>query len=81
MGSLGQKKYPLLSTQTITNIAYAHDISAAHVLIRWHLQHGFVVFPGSTEPQHTKDNANVFGFDLTVAEVDVIDALDQTMTD
>ena len=47
-GPLGQGKYPLLELPEITSIADAHGKSAAQVVLRWHLQHGHIVFPSRT---------------------------------
>lgn len=59
---------------TLVEIAKAHDVSTTQVLIRWSVQHGFVPLPKSDNPTRIKNNADVFGFELTDDEVKKIDA-------
>ncbi len=73
---LGQGSHTLIDAPAVTAAAHAHRVSAAQVLIRWHLQHGNIIFPGSSNGQHLKDNANVFGFALSDKEMAALDALD-----
>ena len=55
----------LLGNPIITAIADKYGKSPAQVVLRWHNQMGFVVIPGSRNPEHIKDNANIFDFELT----------------
>lgn len=75
-GPLGQGKYPLLELPPVTDAAAAHGATPAQVVIRWHLQHGLVVFPKTNRPERMKENFDVFGFELTGAQMAAIDALD-----
>jgi 2,5-diketo-D-gluconate reductase A len=45
-------------------------------VLRWHLQKGNIVFPKSVHPERLRENLDVFGFELTDAEIAAIDALD-----
>ena len=67
----------LLGDETITTIAKAHNVSAAQVILRWDLQRGIVVIPGSGNPEHIKENLDLFGFELTADEMEQIRALDR----
>ncbi len=67
----------LLSDETIVKIAEAHNVTAAQVILRWHLQRGVVAIPGSSNPDHIKENISVFAFSLTDEEMDEIAALDR----
>ena len=51
---LGGRGYTaeLLGDETICAIAEAHGVSAAQVILRWDLQRGIVVIPGSGNEQH-----------------------------
>lgn len=71
---LGQGK--LLSDPTLTAIGAAHRKSAAQVILRWHLQHGFVVIPKSVTPARIRENIEVFDFALSTDDMQRIDALD-----
>jgi len=75
-GPLGQGKYPLLELPEITAAAEAHGVTPAQVVIRWHLQHGIVVFPKTNRAERMKENFDVFGFELTTDEMAAIDSLD-----
>ena len=67
----------MLSDETIVGIANAHNVSAAQVILRWHLQRGVVAIPGSSNPEHIKENISVFGFELSTSEMEAIAALDR----
>lgn len=67
----------LLNDDTLGSIADAHDVSPAQVVLRWNVQHGVVPIPSSTTPDHVHANADLFGFALTQAQMDAIDALHQ----
>ncbi len=45
------------------------------VVLRWHLQRGFIAIPKSTNPAHVAANLDVFDFALTPSEMAGIDAL------
>lgn len=61
----------------ISEIAGAHQVSSAQVILRWNLQRGVVVIPGSSNPDHIKENLDIFGFELTDGEMEQIAALDR----
>ncbi len=67
----------LLSDSVITEIAEAHGVSSAQVILRWHLQRGVVAIPGSSNPAHILENISVFDFELTENEMNRIAALDR----
>ncbi|MFE5774425.1 aldo/keto reductase [Brachybacterium sp. NPDC056505] len=75
-GPLGQGKYPLFEESSVADAASAHGVTPAQVVIRWHLERGFIVFPKSTHRERMEQNFDVFGFELTGDEVAAIDALD-----
>ena len=76
LGGQGYTKQ-LLTDETITAIASAHGVSAAQVILRWDLQRGIVVIPGSSNPDHIRENLNLFSFELTSEEMEQIAALDR----
>jgi len=75
-GPLGQGKYDLFGTPAIAEAAAAHGVTPAQAVLRWHLQKGIIVFPKSVRPERLRENLDVFGFELTDAEIAAIDALD-----
>jgi diketogulonate reductase-like aldo/keto reductase len=64
-----------LSDPVLAEIAAAHGVTSAQVVIRWHIEHGFVVIPKSVAPQRIAANFDVNNFALTDAEVARIDSL------
>jgi diketogulonate reductase-like aldo/keto reductase len=69
----GSKK--LLEEPAVVAAASAHEKSAVQVILRWHVQRGFVAIPKSTNPAHIAANLDVFDFELSPAEMAAIDAL------
>lgn len=67
----------LLGDSVISEIAEAHDVSSAQVILRWNLQNGVVVIPGSSDPNHIKENTELYHFELTEDEMNRINALDR----
>ena len=76
---LGGRGYTaeLLGNETIQTIAAAHGVSAAQVILRWDLQRGIVVIPGSSNPEHIRENLDLFGFELSDEEMKQIASLDR----
>ncbi len=66
-----------LKDRTVAGIAAHHGKSPAQVLIRWGLQRGFVEIPKSASPERIRENADVFDFSLTEAEMKTLDGLDE----
>ncbi len=64
-----------LDDPVLREVAGAHDVSPAQVLLRWHLDHGFVAIPKSATPERIEANYAVAGFSLAPEEVARIDAL------
>ncbi|MBQ7549883.1 MAG: aldo/keto reductase [Clostridia bacterium] len=64
-----------LGNETITAIAEAHGVSAAQIIIRWHIQDGHIAIPGSSNEAHIIEDHNVFSFELTDEEMQAIRAL------
>ena len=67
----------MFADATISRIAQAHGKSSAQVILRWDLQKGVVVIPGSSNPDHIQENISVFDFELTDEEMAAINALDR----
>lgn len=66
----------LTQNPALSAVAAAHDKSAEQVLIRWSIQLGNVVIASASEPDRVTDNIDVFGFELTPAEMERINGLD-----
>ena len=61
----------------LQRIAAKHRVTAARVLVRWALEHGFVVLPKSVRPARIQENAEVFGFALDREDLGALDDLDE----
>ncbi|GLC88966.1 aldo/keto reductase [Lysinibacillus piscis] len=67
----------VLADATLQAIGQRRGKSAAQVVLRWHLQHGNIVIPKSVTPARIEENAQIFDFVLTEADMQAIDALHQ----
>ena len=67
----------LLGDEVISGVAKAHGVSSAQVILRWNLQKGVVVIPGSSNPEHIKENTELYDFTLTDEDMARINALDR----
>ena len=56
-------------------IAAAHGVTPGQVALRWNLQHGLVTIPKSANPDRMRQNADLYGFELSPDEMAAIDAL------
>ena len=67
----------MLGNGTIGQIAKAHGKSPAQIILRWDLQNGIVIIPGSSNPDHQRENISLFDFELSSEEMAQIAALDR----
>ncbi|PII83298.1 2,5-diketo-D-gluconic acid reductase [Leucobacter sp. OLCALW19] len=76
-GPLAQGKSNLFERDAITVAAAAHGKSPAQIVLRWHVQHGTIVFPKTTRRERMVENAAIFDFALSDDQMAAIDALDE----
>ncbi|MEL3961278.1 aldo/keto reductase [Lysinibacillus endophyticus] len=69
----------LLDNEILQEIANKHNKSVAQIILRWDLQKGVVTIPKSTKEHRIIENANVFDFELTTEEMEIIDGLNQNL--
>ena len=67
-----------LDDPTVAAVAVAHGRTPAQVLLRWGIQHGVPQIPKSTHRERIAENAQIFDFELTDAEMRALDGLDET---
>ena len=67
----------LFTDEVISAIAEEHGVTSAQVILRWNLQRGVVVNPGSSDPDHIRENLDIFGFELTDEEMAQIAELER----
>ena len=75
---LGHGDRGLVQEEIFTKLADKYRKSAAQIVLRWHTQKGFLTIPGSKNPDHIRDNADIFDFTLTEDEMAEIAKLDGT---
>lgn len=66
---LGHGDKALLQEPIIKTLAQKYGKTPAQVILRWHIQMGFVVIPGSKNIDHIRDNLNILDFTLTADEM------------
>ena len=74
---LGHGDKALIQEPLFTEFGKKYGKSNAQIILRWHIQAGNIVIPGSKNPAHIKDNFNLFDFALTDDEMAKITALDK----
>jgi len=76
---LGHGDKNLINEPVFTKLAEKYGKSNAQIILRWHVQSGDVIFPGSRNPAHIRDNFNIFDFKLTDEEMAEIAKLDKNV--
>lgn len=74
---LGHGDKALLEEPLFAELAKKYGKTNAQIILRWHIQDGNIVIPGSKNPAHIKDNFDLFDFSLTEEEMEKIAALDK----
>lgn len=74
---LGHGDRSLMGELIINEMRKKYHKSNAQILLRWHVQSGNVVIPGSKNPSHIRDNFDIFNFALNEEEMQKIAALDK----
>jgi diketogulonate reductase-like aldo/keto reductase len=67
-----------LADPVIARVAARLGRTPAQVMLRWGLEHGFIVLPKSNHPERQVENAAIFDFALSAADLAELDALDRT---
>lgn len=75
---LGHGDKGLQEEPVFTKLAEKYGKAPAQVILRWHVQMGTSIIPGSKNPAHIADNADIFDFELTDEEMAEIAKLDGT---
>lgn len=73
----GRGNDSIMGESLIQDLAQKHGKSPAQVILRWHVQQGHIVIPGSKTPSHIAQNIELFDFALTDQEMAQITTLDR----
>ena len=74
---LGHGDKSLIQEPVFAELGKKYGKTPAQVILRWHIQMGFVVIPGSKNVDHIKDNLAIMDFELTADEMAKIAKLDK----
>ena len=74
---IGHGDKALIEEPLFTGLGRKYGKSSAQIILRWHIQDGNIVIPGSKNPAHIKDNFDLFDFALTEDEMAQIAAMDK----
>lgn len=74
---LGHGDAALLKEPVFSELAEKYGKSNAQIILRWHIQAGNVVIPGSKNPEHIRANFDLFDFELTAEEMQEIQKLNK----
>ena len=74
---MGHGDKALQQESQFTELGKKYGKSNAQIILRWHIQAGNIVIPGSKNPEHIKANLDLFDFSLTDEEMAKIAAMDK----
>lgn len=74
---LGHGDKSLIQEPLFAQLGKKYGKSNAQIILRWHIQAGNIVIPGSKNPEHIKSNLDLFDFSLTNEEMAKISVMDQ----
>ena len=60
------------NNETIKKIAEKYNKTSAQIILRWQLQAGYIVIPGSSNPDHIAENYDIFNFELSEEDMNNI---------
>ncbi|OUM64208.1 hypothetical protein PIROE2DRAFT_42777 [Piromyces sp. E2] len=76
---LGHADVSLLNESIFKIIGNKYDKTPVQVILKWHIQMGFIVIPGSKNVDHIKENFALFDFELTNEDMDLIATLNKNI--
>ncbi|OYU66812.1 MAG: 2,5-diketo-D-gluconic acid reductase [Cytophagaceae bacterium BCCC1] len=75
-GPFAEGKNNIFQNEILLEIANKHNKSVAQIILRWLTQRGIVVIPKSVNKERMKENFNIFDFELTEEDNEIIKTLD-----
>ncbi|GFI03158.1 putative oxidoreductase/MSMEI_2347 [Lachnospiraceae bacterium] len=76
---LGHGDKALIGEPVFSELAAKYGKSNAQIILRWHVQSGNIVIPGSKNPDHIRDNFDIFDFELTGEDMEKIAEVDKNV--
>ncbi len=74
---LGHGSADLINDPVFVSLAEKYGKNTVQIILRWHIQMGFGLVPGSKSPDHIRENAQIFDFCLGDDEMDLIASLNK----
>lgn len=74
---LGHGNKKLLNNPLFLNLSKKYNKTPSQIILRWHVQSGNIVFPKTKSDAHMKENLEIFSFELSVEDMNSIDALNK----
>ena len=74
---LGHGDKALIQEPLFTELGKKYSKSSAQIILRWHIQAGDIVIPGSKNPDHIRSNFDLFDFELTEEEMAEVAAMNK----
>ena len=65
------------NNEVIVKLSKKYNKTPAQIILRWHLQSGYIAIPGSKNPDHIKENINIFDFELSEEDMKEIYNINQ----
>ena len=69
---LGHGDKALIEESIFAELGKKYNKSSVQIILKWHTQMGFLVIPGASNPEHIKQNIDIFDFELTDEDMEKI---------
>ena len=74
---LGHGDSNLINEDVFKKLSEKYHKTKAQIILKWHINMGFIVIPGSKNVEHIKDNFNIFDFELTTDDMNLINSINK----
>lgn len=74
---LGHGDSNLINEDVFKKLSEKYHKTKAQIILKWHINMGFIVIPGSKNVEHIKDNFDIFDFELTTDDMNLIDSINK----
>lgn len=75
-GPLAEGQKNIFQNETLAGIGAKYGKTVAQVILRWHIQRGVVIIPKSVHKERIEENLNIWDFELSAEDMDVISKMD-----
>lgn len=79
-GPFAEGRNNLFQNELLLSIAIKNKKSIAQVVLRWLMQRGVVAIPKSVKKERIQENFNIFDFDLSAEDMELITTLDMKIS-